>query len=660
MSTINTEVLILSADAAVRGAVEASLSGSVPMHLAEETASAMDLAARNPVGVLVLDVDCSGNDIGSLVATLQTLAPGLVTILAGEHDDIAGLTHLNVDGTVYRFLMKPVSGGQLRLAVEAAARKFNGDLEDAASQHEQAGKTNSSPLVYAGLAALALIAGGLAWILTAPSIHSSPTPDVLVSNPEPTPIVEPQAGAEPEIKAGVHSNRFGLILARAEQAMEQGYYLVGDEGAGDDAVTLYGRVLADDPDNPQALKGLEKIMRVFVAEARSALADGDLNAAERAFDRASRVMPNDPRLAALESQLIDSRVVELVAEARFDAQAGDLKEAEQNLSEAEALGAVNAESVAATRAAIEERYRAEQAARFMSLGYKRIADGRLVEPGDDSALTYLRAARNSGSDAESLATLGNDLGAAMLARSRNMLDDGSPVLAQEWLDRAIALNTDIDGIDAVREAIISRQAEDTERDRLLALAADRLAERQLIEPKGDSARDYLLAAQAISPENPIAKQGLDRVVAGLLGSSRAALEAGDYSQAELMLAEARDTGAQGDGLDGLQQRIQLAVASVPEAVVEPVSPLPVRRKYVPPKYPRDALLRGLEGTVAVSFTVAPDGGPENISVVAASPRNTFDRAAMNAVRQWQFDPAVVDGQAVSHAMEVEIEFVLDE
>jgi protein TonB len=95
-------------------------------------------------------------------------------------------------------------------------------------------------------------------------------------------------------------------------------------------------------------------------------------------------------------------------------------------------------------------------------------------------------------------------------------------------------------------------------------------------------------------------------------------------------------------------------------VVDPVSPLPVRRKYVPPKYPRDALLRGLEGKVAVSFTVAPDGGPENISVVAATPRNTFDRAAMNAVRQWQFDPAIVDGQAVAHSMEVEIEFVLDE
>ncbi len=663
MSTIDTEVLILSADPAVRGAAEASLPGSVQIHLAEETASALDVAARNAVGVLVLDIDSSGNDIGSLVATLQALAPGLVTILAGEHDDIAALTHLNIDGTVYRFLMKPVSGGQLRLAVEAAARKFNEDRADAASQHEHAGKAGSGPLVYAGLAVLALVAGGLAWVLTAPSMHTAPTADVVFSDAdsEPARIDEPRPGDEPEIKAGVYSNRFGLILARAEQAMEQGYYLLGDEGAGDDAVTLYGRVLAEDPDNPQALKGLEKIMRASVAEARSALADGDLNAAERAFDRASRVLPNDPRLAALESQLIESRVVELVAAAESEAQAGDLKEAKQNLSEAEALGAASAESVAATRAAIEQRYRAEQARRFLSLAYKRIADGRLVEPGDDSAMTYFRAARNSGSDDESLAALGKDLGAAMLARAQDMLDDDAPALSREWLDRAVALDADIDGIDAIREAIARRQAEFTERDRLLALAADRLAEGQLIAPEGDSARDYLLAAQAISPENPVAKQGLDRVVAGLLGMSRAALEAGDYSRAELLLAEARDTGAQGEATDGLQKRIQLAMAPVPQPeVVEPASPLPVRRKYVPPKYPRDALLRGLEGKVAVSFTVAPDGEPENISVVAATPRNTFDRAAMNAVRQWQFDPAIVDGQAVARAMEVEIEFVLDE
>lgn len=661
MSTVNTEILILSADSEVRSAVESSLSGICQYHFADEVASALDLAARSPVGVLVLDVDSAGNDIGSLVASLQALAPGIVTILVGEHDDLAALTHLNIDGTIYRFVMKPVSGGQLRMAVEAAAGKFNDEQMGGSAQPDPAKRTASGPLIYAGLAALALAAGSLAWILTSPSQQDVPVVSATLAPPESIVAEEPLPAAGQQIKPGVHSNRFGLILARAEQAMQQGYYLVGDDGTGDDAVTLYGRVLADDPDNPAALKGLEKIMRVFVGEATTALSDGDLDTAERAFDRASRVLPNDPRLSALESQLIESRVSELVAEANSDAEAGDLQEAKQTLSQAEALGAVSVESLEATRAAIEQRYRAEQASRFLSLGYKRVADGRLVEPADDSALTYLRAARNNGSDNEVLAPLAKEIAGAMLARSQAMLEDGSLLLAQEWLDRAVDLDADISGVDAVRATIARRLAEDAEKDRLLALAAERLAEQQLIEPQGDSARDYLLAVQAISPEDPVAEQGLDRVVTGLLEQSAAALEAGELSRAEFLLAEARTTGARGDGPDGLQQRIQLAMAPVPEPVVEEVvDPIPVRRKYVPPKYPRDALLRGLEGTVAVSFTVAPDGGPENIAVVSATPRNTFDRAAMAAVRQWQFDPAIVDGQAVSHPMEVEIEFVLDE
>jgi len=650
----STELLVLSADAAVRDAVDASLSEAHTVHMADEAVAALDLAARHPVGIVVIDLDKSGNDIASLIDTLRELAPGMVAILAGEHDALAELTHLTVDGTVYRFLMKPVSAGQMRLAVDAAARKLQGDDGGNNPGTVVAGRTLSSPVLYAGIAALALAAGGAAWILSAPSSVPSETPRAVAeSGPAGAPA---SASAD---KGGPHLNRFGVILARAEQAMEEQRYVASDEGVEDDAVSLYGRVLAEDPDNPSARKGLEKIMRIFVAETREALEQGDLEAAEQAYDLASRVLPNDPRLATLEQQLVDSRVEELVAEVKADAASGDLEEAEQALSRAESLATADPEEVESARQAIEERYRAEQASRFLSLARKRLTQGRLVEPADDSALTYLRATRNNGGDAVAVAEFARELGDAMLARSRSALDEGSPALASEWLGRAEALEIDLEGVDELEEAIVRREAIDAERDRLLALAADRLAAGQLIRPDGDSARDYLRAVQALTPGDPRAGQGLERVAEELLVQAQGAFDSEDYEAAEGLLAAARETGLSRREAADLEQRIELAMAPPPEP--EPESEVvPVRRKYVPPKYPRDALLRGLEGTVAVAFTVMPDGEPEDVSVVAASPRNTFDRAAMNAVRQWQFDPVVVDGQPVAHAMQVEIEFVLNE
>lgn len=654
-----TELLILSADPAVREAAEASLRDAGLVHIADDAVSALDLAARHPVGVVVVDLENAGNDIESLIDTLKELAPGMITILAGDHDALAELTHLNVDGTVFRFLIKPVSGGQLRMAVEGAMQKCVGGVDDPEDAGSPLGWWASGPLMYAGFAALALVAGSAAWMLTAPSAPDpSPRPVASVVSPVVPGESKLEAGTG-ESTGGVYSSRFGVVLARAEQAVEEQRYVGEEGGEGDDAVSLYGRILAEDPDNPAAIKGLEKIMRVFVADTREALETGDVESAERAYDVASQVLPGDPRLATLEQLLVDARVVELVAEAQAEVASGDLEQAEQTLSRVESLENADPKAVEDAREAIEGRFRAEQATRYLSLGKKRLASGQLVEPGDDSALTYLRAARNNGADADATAELERQLGEAMLARAGGALDEKSTADAREWLGQVQALETDIEGLDQLEVAVVRRETIDAEHDRLLALASERMDSGQLITPDGDSARDYLRAAQGLAPQDPRAAQALASVADRLMEQALTALASDDYAEAEELLAEARATGARGETPDRLEQRIRLAMAPPPPPEPKP-DPVPVRRKYVPPKYPRDALLRGLEGTVAVSFTVMPDGEPDDISVVTAKPRNTFDRAAMNAVRQWQFDPVMIDGEPVPHPMQVEIEFVLNE
>ncbi|MDR5906618.1 TonB family protein [Franzmannia qiaohouensis] len=62
---------------------------------------------------------------------------------------------------------------------------------------------------------------------------------------------------------------------------------------------------------------------------------------------------------------------------------------------------------------------------------------------------------------------------------------------------------------------------------------------------------------------------------------------------------------------------------------------------VPPEYPARAQRRGLEGFVELRFVIRPDGSvdPSSVQVTSAQPRNVFDRAAIEAVQRWQFEPA---------------------
>jgi protein TonB len=79
---------------------------------------------------------------------------------------------------------------------------------------------------------------------------------------------------------------------------------------------------------------------------------------------------------------------------------------------------------------------------------------------------------------------------------------------------------------------------------------------------------------------------------------------------------------------------------------------------IPPRYPRSASRRGLEGVVTVSFTITKDGQVRSPVVIKAKPENIFDSAALKAILKWKFKPKVVDGKPVERQATQEIEFKL--
>ncbi len=80
---------------------------------------------------------------------------------------------------------------------------------------------------------------------------------------------------------------------------------------------------------------------------------------------------------------------------------------------------------------------------------------------------------------------------------------------------------------------------------------------------------------------------------------------------------------------------------------------------VEPDYPVEAYRRREEGTVLVGATVGADGRPARVEVVRRSGSRDLDQAAVDAVRQWTFEPAVRGGRQVEAEVQVPVTFRID-
>jgi TonB family protein len=65
-----------------------------------------------------------------------------------------------------------------------------------------------------------------------------------------------------------------------------------------------------------------------------------------------------------------------------------------------------------------------------------------------------------------------------------------------------------------------------------------------------------------------------------------------------------------------------------------------------PRFPMRAAEAGLEGIVMVRFAVSPEGQPVDVEIAASAPPGIFDEGSLEAVRGWEYEPKLVDGEAV--------------
>ena len=83
---------------------------------------------------------------------------------------------------------------------------------------------------------------------------------------------------------------------------------------------------------------------------------------------------------------------------------------------------------------------------------------------------------------------------------------------------------------------------------------------------------------------------------------------------------------------------------------------PAKTKDVRPVYPAIALASRVEGRVIIEAIIGPDGRVKNAKVVKSVA--LLDRAALDAVREWQFTPTLLNGVPVPVIMTVTVDFTL--
>src|SRR5687767_4377854 len=111
-------ILVLSRDTNLVETVKKAAPRGTPVAASPDLDHVAEKLSNLKSGVLVADT-ASTADVAGMVAQLTQHFPELVVVVAGKREDSSALMQLTATGRIFRFLLTPLSHGQMRLALEA-------------------------------------------------------------------------------------------------------------------------------------------------------------------------------------------------------------------------------------------------------------------------------------------------------------------------------------------------------------------------------------------------------------------------------------------------------------------------------------------------------------------------------------------------------------
>lgn len=120
------------------------------------------------------------------------------------------------------------------------------------------------------------------------------------------------------------------------------------------------------------------------------------------------------------------------------------------------------------------------------------------------------------------------------------------------------------------------------------------------------------------------------------------------------------------GLIGGSDNLERVLGPPPPAAVPPQTQTPIRVgstvrspqkiRHADPVYPQIAQAARIQGVVIIEATIGADGRVVNARILRSLPM--LDQSALDAVRQWEFMPSLLNGVPVPVIMTVTVNFTL--
>jgi tetratricopeptide (TPR) repeat protein len=310
------------------------------------------------------------------------------------------------------------------------------------------------------------------------------------------------------------------LLTRADKAYAEGK-LSGPGSARD----LYEAARALDPDNEQALTGLQNVGHSELVRAQAALTQGDYASARTSLEEARSLLGGGADVAAVDQALAKAVL--------HNANVGVL--------------------IDQARAAL--------------------ANGR-IDGNDGAAVLFGKVL--AGDPHNAVAQHGmNQVGDALASQIQTQLGNGDRAGARQTLDRLSGLLPGYSQLPTLRANVAAAgRAADAQRDQYLAQGQADLRAGKVTGSDSDNAEAQFKAALAADPGNAAAQAGLGQVAEALIVQANAAIDAGHARNAKDLLDQAAALAPKSADLAAARSRLDADGKKAPAVATESEAPPP--------------------------------------------------------------------------------------
>jgi protein TonB len=652
-------VLLITGDDMLWPQIGPHVSGDLLLKQVDSIDELLSATSAGQPGIVLWDARHQ-SDITGVLSRLQLHSPRFAVVALDEAGGAPAWTNPIALRQVVAHVALPILTADLTAALGSAHEEVNarmallgdgsaasGSVTTAAGSPAAPSGQRRFPWIPATIIAGVLIVGAGVFLVLR---HDAPVNQ--------TPAANPEHAAQPPGKAPAAADeKIDLLIEKAGQAMADRHFIDPAEGS---ALTLYRSALLLDPNNGEAKQGLQRLAEILFARAQSALDERKFDVALQALETARSINPSDSRLATLDERIASLRAELGPAQILATINAQNFDRAAQLIDEAARTKSLNTAKVTQLRDELRRRRQEFDIANFAKLIDTRLQQDKLTEPRNDSAAYYLTQARTAGASAAALQPQSQELYKRLAQAEHAAIEQRRFADADRLLADLHTYGAPAATIASLQHDLAAAHTQQTpaapEQPQYLDLAQSRLAQGKVTEPDNDSALFYVNQLRAADPKNSGLARISSAVQAQILEQARAALDTAQPARADALLQMAAGLGASAD-LAALNQRLaqsKAASAGMPEVTEGSLT----RVKGIQLDYPSDALRRGIDGWVDVSFVVTPEGKVATIKVLDSNPKGVFDAAAMKALTRVRYQPTMQGGKAIAVGTKLRIAFRL--